>query len=193
MVMKKYTPNQIFVFDDVISDKDCDEIIKVIEKYATKKTPWAKYNNVECYPIYVDEIGDKELSKKIDDKIFKTVNNLAHLFLNEYSIPCKSDSGYILRKIVGPTREHVDGILVNPGSREQNINKNLVRNMSLIIALNGDYEGGEFVFPQQNNHMVKLKRGQVICFPPYWTHPHKTNPLSGNTVRYTINTWLCGT
>src|SRR6056300_400875 len=51
------------------------------------------------------------------------------------------------------------------------------------------YDGGELVFPCQN-FTIKLKRGQCILFPPYWTHPHYTNDLKNNTFRYTINTWL---
>ena len=42
--------------------------------------------------------------------------------------------------------------------------------MSVIIALNDDYEGGEFYFPKQD-YKVKLKKGDIICFPPYHTHP----------------------
>jgi len=193
MNTKTYPQNQIFIFDDVISNEDCDEIIKIIDTYATKKTVWQEHNNVECYPICVNEINDKELSKKTDDKIFKIVTNLAQLFNREYSLPCKHDCGYTLRKIVGPTRQHVDGLLQDPGTKQQNLNRDVIRNMSLIIALNGNYEGGELVFPEQGNYTIKLKRGQVVCFPPYWTHPHKTNSLLNNTVRYTINTWLCGT
>ena len=38
---------------------------------------------------------------------------------------------------------------------------------------------------------VKLKKGSVIIFPPFWTHPHETEDLLNNTYRYTINTWSC--
>lgn len=55
--------------------------------------------------------------------------------------------------------------------------------MSVIMCLNHDYDGGEFVFPTQN-YSVNLKKGDIIAFPPDWTHP-----LNG-TYRYTVNTWL---
>ena len=64
-----------------------------------------------------------------------------------------------------------------------------IRSVSVIIALNGDYDGGEIVFPCQN-FKTKLKQGEAIAFPPYWTHPHYTEDLKNNTFRYTINTWL---
>ena len=61
--------------------------------------------------------------------------------------------------------------------------------MSIIIALNDDYEGGEFYFPTQD-FKIKLKKGQIIAFPPYWTHPHMVDSPTDGTYRYTINTWL---
>lgn len=60
---------------------------------------------------------------------------------------------------------------------------------SLVIGLNDDYDGGEFYFPNQK-FKHKLKKGEIILFPPYWTHPHFTFPLLNRTYRYTINTWL---
>ncbi len=61
--------------------------------------------------------------------------------------------------------------------------------MSVIIALNDDYEDGTFHFPNQK-FSVKLKKGQLIAFPPYWTHLHGVEELKNDTFRYTINTWL---
>ena len=61
--------------------------------------------------------------------------------------------------------------------------------MSIIIALNDDYEGGEFYFPKQD-FRVKLKKGDILCFPPYYTHPHMVEAPLNRTYRYTINTWL---
>ena len=96
---------------------------------------------------------------------------------------------YCLRKIYGATREHKDGILSQNDKTNKSVFKNQIRNMSVIIALNDDYDGGEFYFPIQD-YKIKLKKGDIILFPPYWTHPHKVNPPLNRTYRYTINTWL---
>jgi hypothetical protein len=100
------------------------------------------------------------------------------------------DDGYCFRKITGGTRLHTDSVF---GDTHEKLSKNSpirdVRKLSLIIALNSDYEGGEFYFPSQGIDKIKLKKGQAILFPPYWTHPHGTRELNG-TFRYTINTWL---
>lgn len=185
----KLPKNQIFVFDDVINTESCNELIKIINEEATRKDNWSSNNNVECYPLSVAEIKDEEVRKRMDDMIFKIINPLCKIFQNEFGIPCSSDGGYTLRKIVGETRMHADGV-----SNDSNVNlynKNNIRQMSVIIALNDDYDDGEFVFTEQCVR-IKLKKGQLIAFPPYWTHPHKVETPMNDTVRYTINTWLCG-
>ena len=66
----------------------------------------------------------------------------------------------------------------------------MVRNASIVFTLNDDYEGGIFHFPYYNVN-VRLKKGSVIIFPPYWTHEHEVSELTNNTYRYTISTWSC--
>lgn len=183
----KLPPDQIFIFDDVITDEWCNDLIKIIKEEATQKDTWRPTNNVECYPLEVCDIADKEMSKKVDNMICKILNIVCEIFIKEYGLLCNHDCGYTLRKIVGPTRLHTDGL--------QDLEQHLdigARQMSVIIALNDDYEGGEFIFPEQNNRKIKLKRGQLIAFPPYWTHPHKVEHLLNETCRYTINTWIHG-
>ena len=64
-----------------------------------------------------------------------------------------------------------------------------IRKLSVIICLNDDYDGSEFYFPAQD-YKIKLKKGEAIAFPPYWTHPHEVSAPENGTFRYTINTWL---
>ena len=170
MVHKK----QIFLFDDVISEELCNKIRSLIIETEGKQEKWEPGQNVRCKYI-------TDHPKDIDDQIYKIVQNVVQLLVDcNPAIKINGDSGYQLREIYGETRLHYDGIDVTKGDP---------RCMSLIIALNDDYEGGEIYFPNQE-YKIKLKRGQAIAFPPYWTHPHGVNtPLNG-TLRYTINTWL---
>ena len=69
------------------------------------------------------------------------------------------DAGYNLRKIFGLTRLHSDNIL-----DDNNIlQKRKIRNMSIIISLNDDYEGGEFYFPKQD-YKIKIKKRRYFMF-----------------------------
>lgn len=139
--------------------------------------------------MHVKDIKNKELQKKVDTIIYNIINKIINYLFKNHNIVSKGDSGYCLRKIYGNTREHKDGILTNTNNTSETILKNQIRNMSIIIALNDDYENGEFYFPRQN-FKKKLKKGEIIIFPPYWTHPHFVTEPTNNTYRYTINTWL---
>jgi len=154
------------------------------------------------YHNEINGISHKELLeyKKIFDKKTKVMKNIMkdkkkHLCFDY-------NSGYILRKIFDNTNIHQDGLtsLIKPNKNDNNsyndlinnepINNDIVivRNVSAIFTLNDDYYGGEFIFPDFEL-TIKLKKGSVIMFPPYYTHLHGTNKLLNNTYRYTVNTW----
>jgi hypothetical protein len=180
--LRRRPDDNIFIFDNVITDELCDKIIDVIKKEPKVKDDWNRGNNVVCEYAEVHNLKDENIKLEIDDAIFKVMSAIIKVFAL-YDIKITSDSGYLLRKITGPTRFHMD----SPFSGSPDDDK--VRVVSIVIALNDDHEGGEFIFPQQRRK-IKLKKGQLIAFPPYWTHPHGTADLRNNTVRYTVTSWL---
>jgi hypothetical protein len=185
---KKIPENQIFTIENFIDDNLCDDLIKVIDEYANQEEKWGNNTNVNCKFINVENIANKEIKDKYDKIIFEHINKFVQILNVDYNISSTGDSGYCLRKIYGPTRFHKDGISVNL-IENRYVPFKKIRNMSVIIALNDNYEGGEFNFINQN-FKIKLKKGQLIAFPPYWTHIHGVEDLKNNTYRYTINTWL---
>lgn len=171
---------------EFIDESLCDELrdyINNVKKFQIDK--WQEENNVNCKCIYIKDIHDIH---NFDNKIFIVIGKFVQYIYNKYNIESKGDCGYCLRKIYGPTRQHTDG-LFDYTNKDEPISLYKIRNLSIIIALNDDYEGGQFYFPSQDR-VIKLKKGQLIAFPPYWTHPHTVfAPLNG-TYRYTINSWL---
>jgi hypothetical protein len=179
----------IYVLDDVISDEFCETLKIVVENVnGIENNNYKDGQNVLSKTVFINNTENIKFAKFIDGEIHKIVTDIIIriLKINPEIIALNGDSGYQLRKIHGATRHHTDSIF--DGNIPDSINPKVIRKMSLIIALNSDYEGGEFYFPHQNVK-VKLKKGQAILFPPYWTHPHSTGELNG-TFRYTINTWL---
>lgn len=154
-----------------------------------------KLNGLSNYDI---RIKIEKLNKK-----FKILYNIISKINGR--IKLQYNSNYIMRIITDATRLHIDGatefkINTNDNSymlNEKlkcfesdtiNMNVNVVRELGTIIGLNGDYEGGELQFPEQDVS-IKIKEGEIVCFPPYWTHPHQTTDLLNNTKRYTITCW----
>ena len=186
----EYIDKNIIVFEDIINDEFCKELIEFIEsnKDQFKEEILGPHYNVECFNLYLEEFKKKQdLNNlpsvlEIDQKIFSIIGqiiNALHAILMGFK--GKEDSGYNLRKIFGGTKIHTDSITTG-GYKEY------IRCASVIINLNDDYDGGVFNFPNQNvSH--KLKTGSVILFPPFWTHPHEISGLGKNQFRYTITTW----
>jgi len=184
--------NNIFIIDerDILSYELCDELIAYLDNAEkTNVEKWESRQNVNCKFIHIENIEDENDKKNFDDKLFNITGKVIQYLYNKYDLKSTGDSGYCLRKIYGPTRAHSDGISVTAVQDGKYIPIRKIRNMSLIMALNDDYEGGEFYFPIQD-YKVTLKKGQIIAFPPYWTHKHMVNAPTNGTYRYTINTWL---
>jgi hypothetical protein len=136
---------------------------------------------------YVNDIENKITARmKVLNDIFNQINS---------NINLKYNSGYGLRKVYGETKLHIDSVVKMLNNDIISIdndynNERVIRNSSVIFTLNSDYDGGIFKFPYQDVS-IKLKKGSVIIFPPYWTHPHLVTSVENNTFRYTINTWSC--
>lgn len=171
----------IFVYKNSIEPNFCKKLIKLYKDH--KHTPLLleeKYGigqNVKCNYIETRFFPD------IDDQLLIVIRQiLAKAVQDNPYLSYSEDSGYALREIYGETRLHVDSI-IDP------VQIGKARTVSIIIALNSDYEGGEFYFPFQN-YKIKLKQGDAIVFPSTHTHPHQVSSPENGTLRYTINTWI---
>jgi|TARA_R110000744_G_scaffold33709_4_gene79067 hypothetical protein len=59
--------------------------------------------------------------------------------------------------------------------------------LSVLGALNDDYEGGEFIM--FDDYKIPLKTGDVVIFPSVFLYPHKVEPVKKGT-RYTYISWV---
>lgn len=185
----------VFTISDVFTATQCDEIVSYIQKNSAL---WGERelgltNNVECKFLTLNELVKDSTpgAKEIDDIIFEGINavlaafrDIRPHFKGIHDDEGIRDDGYTLRRIHGGTKPHIDGV----HSKIAGV-KNFVRCLSLIIVLNDDYDGGIFNFPVQNLKF-KVKKGEVVLFPPYWTHPHSVSSVGEGQARYTINTWI---
>jgi hypothetical protein len=176
----------IFILKNVISKEDIHQIKNAIDEYAYDK-PLGPVNNVCAFGCDKHEIDDPVKSEKIGFIITKTMTGIKNRISKILQLTPLYTEIAQMRKIYGATRNHIDGI---SGNWDKGFSREHVRVLSVIVALNSDYEGGEFYFPNQCSK-IKLKEGEALIFPPYWTHPHQTGELNG-TFRYTLNTWFTG-
>ena len=159
-------------FKNVVDPDICDLLIEYMNQnlHNSVDLNHSDRQNVICKEILLQP------HTELDDIVFKIIGKVSVKYGQMYPFfKADGDTGYQLRKITGNTREHTDNITQNG------------RNVSIILGLNSDYEGGEFHFPEQN-FSTTVKRGEAIVFPVYFLYPHYVDEPIGS--RYTINTWM---
>ena len=89
----------------------------------------------------------------------------------------------------GHYKPHVDaeGLWTNP-DKTQVYKKTIDRDLSTVLFLNDDFEGGCFTFPDLRV-TIRPEPGLLICFPSSRWYRHGVEPvISGH--RYTLVTWM---
>ena len=169
-------------FKNIVDNETCDLLIKYLEDNIDHsfEMQYSENQNVICRQLILQQDTD------LDTRVFKIIGKVCQKYAEKYDFfTCFNDTGYQLRKITGETRLHVDGAQLQ--NDRYNIPDGSLRNISIILGLNSDYEKGEFHFTQQN-FSTTLKRGEAIAFPVYFLYPHYVEAPIGS--RYTINTWM---
>ena len=63
------------------------------------------------------------------------------------------------------------------------------RFLVMFIYLNDDFTGGETVF-DDFGQTVKPIQGNMLLFPPLWTHLHTANKVEGKSPKYIVGTFM---
>tara|TARA_B100000795_G_C22767604_1_gene426389 strand:+ start:283 stop:1194 length:912 start_codon:yes stop_codon:yes gene_type:complete len=188
--INKYVINDnIFLINNsnILNNDKCEFIKKFIDSYVENNLVKNNNNTQSLNFMISKNYPNKILNKNIDINVFNIIkkflgNIKSHHNYNYILNNMKGDTGYEFCKIFGETPLHFDGVLGYENDTNQ-------RFLSVIICLNDDYEGGEICFPIQDR-TIKMKKGDILAFPPYWTHPYYSKQLLNKTYRYCINTWL---
>lgn len=179
--------NFIHVFDDVLSAKLCDQIIKEYEdsnSWVQSVTALGENNKVRnCQEISISNpniISQNELKRQnIDNLIFESISQVVNKYKEFHPlVDIEIDTGYQLLKY-NKTQfytQHTDSF------------KDQQRSLSCSIQLNDDYDGGDFAFFDREL-IIKRKKGSAIVFPSNFMYPHEIMPVKKG-IRYSIVTWF---
>ena len=174
-----------------IPDAICDYVLKELESNHWEKHQWGS--------IYGDAVEEKEASKEPDITYSKPLDSILNSFLlqtgkryeKKYSDESHTNTTNFIFSLseIRFNRYHIDQKMdmhfdhikslfdgTNPG----------IPALSFVGALNDNYEGGELVF--WKDYSIKLKKGEVLCFPSNFLYQHRVNPIL-NGVRDTFVCW----
>lgn len=138
------------------------------------------YRNCDGIAMSADAVVDKnkDVRSAFDAEIYKCLTSIVSAYHVYKPIPVTKDSGYDLLRYQtgGFYKEHVDSTTGTD------------RVLSCSIALNDDYEGGEWSF-FGGEVKLKVPAGSAIVFPANYMFPHEILPVTSGS-RFSIVTWL---
>jgi len=178
----------IVTLDNVLTPNLCDAIL---EEYASSGE-WQQtvvgggevredIRNATTIQMSQDFViaRNAETRQKLDAYLFTSVVAAVGRYKENFDhCRIEEDSGYeLLRYKTGQFyTQHVDSFKDRP------------RAISCSLALNDDYEGGEFGFFDREL-VIRAPKGGAVFFPSNFMYPHEIIPVTKGT-RYSIITWL---
>ena len=130
------------------------------------------------------------------EPVFPQVNELMHHIVKQVINPFyqfEVDSSEVPQLLCydvgGHYQPHIDGegIWTAPYQTQLWI-KTVDRDLSMVLYLNNEFEGGDFVFPDLHIR-VRPEPGLLVCFPSNRYYRHGVEPVTkGN--RYSMVTWM---
>lgn len=163
----------IFLFESILPDELCDKLYSLGSQISSQIRLDLNNENKELFyefdKFWLGNIESEYLNEylqlyKPEEGIGYSSGNDAVKFLKEYN----------------KTRWRDLFLLYYDEEKLAAGNKNVhwdFSNLTMVCCLNGDYEGGELVFPRQKVG-VRLKRGDIIIFPGGLSHPHYADKVT---------------
>lgn len=197
--MKQNALSNILIVPEVISKEGIKYLLSEIEK--SKKTDLAIFDpNKSNQTGKVEWMVDKKfrdtqmvnVSKECFDIVIDlyrdTVKNIINPFY-EFEIRDSEIPQILSYDVGGHYQPHTDGESVWVTPNGENIwRKSTERDLSTVLFLNDNFEGGEFVFPELKIR-IRPEPGMLICFPSTHEYVHGVEPVTKGT-RYSMVNWM---
>lgn len=178
-------------YDNFLSDRECENIIDEIQK--EKWTKHAFYNVEEkvtgYHPFELDNLFDYRSEIKSSKLINERIKNVFMQYIMDFKLSWFSSyndfspvryNRYNEGTAMAPHCDHIYTLFTNDDRMKG------IPVLSLIGALNDDYEGGEFIMWQKN--IIPIPKGSVIIFPSNFLYPHYVEFVRKGT-RHSFVSW----
>ena len=188
--MKHEFKDFIGIFDDPEAEECCNFLIQKFENAKKSKIYDRQQENINILKVAKDDLhvfsADLENPSDVNNKFYeKFWGTWYKKYSEEYGILATlgRHTGISLK-----IQKTMPGQGYHIWHCESDTFNNSRRILAWILYLNDVDDGGETEFLYQ--HMrVKPKKGRVVVWPAYFTHPHRGNPpLSG--VKYIATGWI---
>lgn len=188
--MSMNVKDYVKIYDNVLDKKMCKTVTRKLKKadwqlhtfYETHSDKFVSYDK-ELSISYATEL---EETQEINRKIWLTIEQYVvkdHAHMKEWFAGWNGYTQVRYNRYDFDTRMklHCDHIhTIFDGTRRG------IPTLSILGALNEDYEGGELVFWE--SEAIKLKAGSIMIFPSNFMYPHRVDEVTKGT-RYSFVSW----
>lgn len=131
----------------------------------------------------------EDIASEIIDLYRNVVTNVINPFY-EFEVKDSELPQLLHYGIDGHYMPHCDGesLWKPPGNEPLIWRKSTDRDLSTVLFLNDDFEGGDFVFPELRVR-VRPEPGMLVCFPSTHEYLHGVEPVTKGT-RYSMVNWM---
>ena len=178
--------DMILIIDDVISDDECELLISEFEKNKPIKESSREINSSE-----VQETDANFLVLNPKTKTHRIANDKTNIMVGHYKNYIEKLGYFDTHGFISSLSfSHMYRIIkYNIGqSFHDHVDKNAFVYGSCSLALNDDYEGGDYRF-FRGHHKVKLKKGQGMIWPADNFFVHGVDEITKGC-KYSINSFL---
>jgi predicted 2-oxoglutarate/Fe(II)-dependent dioxygenase YbiX len=131
----------------------------------------------------------EDIAGEIIDLFRNVVTNVINPFY-EFEVKDSELPQLLHYGVDGHYMPHCDGesLWKPPGNEPLIWRKSTDRDLSTVLFLNNDFEGGDFIFPELRIR-IRPEPGMLVCFPSTHEYLHGVEPIThGN--RYSIVNWM---
>jgi hypothetical protein len=178
------------IYDNFLDLDFCKTIVQELETNSWEKHSFYQAQN-QSFISYEDDLfisySNSENGVQVNNKIWSTIEQYV---LKDFSFCSQWNNGWngysrvrFNKYEVGTKMKlHCDHIhSMFDGERKG------IPTLSILGALNDDYEGGELVFWESEK--IELKAGSIMIFPSNFMYPHRVDTVTKGT-RYSYVSWV---
>lgn len=184
--MSGFLGKWIGYYENVLPDELCDDIISyTIESKKLSPSTYSTHDSTSpksSQRVFMDDVWFRSGEDKYYEEMKEHTLNVLSNYQKIHKVVCKRYTDFRINRYSsgGFMSEHIDNIHHSHGQQYG------YPHLSVLLFLNEDYKGGEFVVADNE---YKTSKGSAIIFPSNFMFPHKVNKIEYGT-RWSVISWL---